>query len=417
MTMTSAPTNTLYLERLPLIDRHGDTFAYELRHRQAGSEAVATDLSAASAVLAHLVGSLDSGGLANPKPVFINVDLALLEDGDFTALLPAGRVVLVLHGQAEQVTDALLAVCEDLKRRNISLCVDGWSLGSACPALMIRCQYIKLDVLGHDGFDLYSHYAGLASFPGRKIARQVSELKEYRLCHGIGFDYFQGYFFTHPEVLDQKEANTSIAQLVQLFELVGRNAEAKDIEAVFKRDPALVVKLLGYINSAGMGVGRKVTSIAHAIQVLGYKQLYRWVALLLYTAGDNSAPAALMKTVLARSRFIELLGRPLLPPQEQDNLFMVGMLSLLDVVFGQPLAVALARLPLPDAILRAILNHEGILGRLLWLAEAVEQGDQDSIAARVAELRLGTNQPGVSPAAILNRLQLEALAWAESLSL
>jgi len=87
------------------------------------------------------------------------------------------------------------------------------------------------------------------------------------------------------------------------------------------------------------------------------------------------------------------------------------------VVFGQPLAVALARLPLPETILRAILDHEGILGRLLWLAEAVEQGDQESIAARVAELRLGTNQPGVSPAAILNRLQLEALAWAESLSL
>ncbi|RTL50436.1 MAG: HDOD domain-containing protein [Rhodocyclaceae bacterium] len=417
----SAPSiDQAILERLPIIDRHGDTFAYELRYAHKGDgrndDAPPCDLEAASTVLAHVIGSLE-GDSASGKPVFINVHLSLLTDEDFLALLPAGKVVLILHGTADLVTDQVLATCEALRRHNIGLCMDGWALGSTCPELMIRSQYVKLDVLGHDGFDLYNHYTGLADYPAKKIARQVSQSKEYRFCHGIGFDLFQGYFFTHPEAVSQKEVNTSVAQLVQLFELVGNNAEAKDLEAVFKRDPALVVKLLGYINSAGMGVGRKVTSIHQAIVLLGYKQLYRWVALLLYTSGSNAAPAALMKTVLARSRFIELLGRPLLPKHEQDNLFMVGMLSMLDVVFGQPLDQALARLPLPDSIIRAILDRDGILGRLLSLAEAVEQGDLEEIDALVAELRLSATQPDASPAQILNRLQMEAVNWAESLAL
>ena len=411
-------TDDALLERLPIIDRHGDTFAYELRQAGAGDSGADgnADLATASRVLAHLIGSVDGPGTGPGKPVFINTHLSLLSDADFLALLPGGRVVLNLQGSADLVSDALLATCEELKRRNIALCVDGWQLGSAAPQLMIRSQFIKLDMVGHDGFDLYAHYTGLANFPAKKIARQVNQLKEYKFCHGIGFDYFQGYFFTHPEIVSRKEINTSMAQLVQLFELVGNNAEAKDIEAVFKRDPALVVKLLGYINSAGMGLGRKVTSIAHAIQVLGYKQLYRWVALLLYTAGSHTAPAALMKTVLARSRFIEMLGRPLLPKHEQDNLFMVGMLSLLDVVFGQPLPEALARLPLPETIVRAILDREGILGYLLALAEAVEQGQRDRIEALASALRLTATTPDTPLTAILNRLQLEAVAWAEALA-
>ena len=170
-----------------------------------------------------------------------------------------------------------------------------------------------------------------------------------------------------------------------------------------------MLKLLGYINSAGMGMGRKVTSIGHAIQILGYKQLYRWVALLLYTSGNNAAPSALMKTVLARSRFIEITGRKVLPKHEQDNLFMVGMLSLLDVVFGLPLDKALAKLPLPEKISRAILEHEGIHGHLLQLAEAVESGEYEILGSLATTLGLELGD--------INAAQMEAVGWAESLAL
>ncbi|HEY6897959.1 MAG TPA: HDOD domain-containing protein [Rhodocyclaceae bacterium] len=395
-----------YLERQPIVGRHGDTVGHELSHYTAAGQACSS-LEASSAVLAHLLNSLDA--LPRDKLVFLNVDLPLLEDPDFLALLPDGRVVLDLQGKPEQVGDAILAACDDLRRRDIGIALDGWALASSSPELLIRAHFVKLDLAGDNSFDLYDQFTRLADYPAKKIAKHVRDGKQYKFCHGIGFDFFQGYFFTRPEIIVQKELNASLAQLVQLFELVGANAEARDLEAVFKRDPALVLKLLGFINSAGMSIGRKVTSISHAIQVMGYRQLYRWVALLLYTSSQGAAPAALMKTVLARSRFIELLGRYVLPKHEQDNLFMVGMLSLLDVVFGMPLQQALAKLPVPDNILRAILDHDGVHGRLLMLAEAVEAGDSENVCGLAAALGL--------TATAIGRHQLEAVAWAESLAL
>lgn len=406
----TAAAEQSYLERQPIVDRQGDTFGYELTHcaGPAAGPAVPT-MEATSAVLAHVLDSLDMGWLPAGKRVFINAGLELLTDADFLALLPDGKIVLSLHGEPASVTEEMLKGCDELKLRDIGIALDGGPLAADCPELLIRANFVKLDIAGSDSYSLYDEMQRMASYPARKIAKRVGNGKEYKFCHDMGIDLFQGYFFTRPEIIVEKEMNTSIAQLVQLFELVGAGAEPRDLEAVFKRDPALMVKLLGYINSAGMGVGRKVTSIHQAIVLLGYKQLYRWVALLLYTAGKNAAPVALMKTVLTRSRFIELLGQKKLPKHEQENLFMIGMLSMLDVVFGQPLPKALSRLPLPEQIVRAILEHEGVHGRLLKMAEATEQRDWEMLQGLAAELQLS--------AAEINKMQIEALVWAESLAL
>ena len=131
------------------------------------------------------------------------------------------------------------------------------------------------------------------------------------------------------------------------------------------------------------------------------------MALLLYTAGQGETPAALMKTVLTRSRLIELLGRGIVPRHEQDNLFVVGMVSLLDVVFGRPLIEVLGRLPLPEVVLRAVLDHEGTLGLLLMLAEALEAGEVDRVASLADALKL--DEAGI------NQSQWDAMRWAEKL--
>lgn len=400
-----------YIERQPVVDRKGEIFGYELVHHvPEGQEA---SLAGSAAVLAHLLGNLDSGWLPEGRRVFMQADLSLLDDEDFLSLLPDGRVVLDLITEPGiedgGVTEARLQTCDRLRARNIGLGIADWRLAAHSPELLIRAGFVKFDIQGEDSYELYEHLTHLARFPARKIARGVTDGKRYTFCHDMGFDYFQGYFFTRPEIVPEKENSPSLALLVQLFDLVGANAEPRELEAVLKRDPGLVLKLLGYINSAGMGVGRKVTSITQAIALLGYRQLYRWVALLLYTASGDAAPPALMKTVLARSRFIELAGQSCLPRHEQENLFMVGMLSMLDVAFGIPLPKALSRLPIPTRIMRAVLEHEDTLGQLLLLAEAVEQGQAAVVASLASALGLSTWQ--------VNNFQFESMAWAESLAL
>lgn len=399
-----------FIERQPIIDRNGDTLGYELyAYPGRATDGIASNsLEGSAAVLAHLLGNMDGSWLPEGKRVFLNAEISLLDDADFLALLPEGSIVLDLHGPAGSVTPSVIDTIDALRRRDIPLSLDGFGLAGESPELLVRASYIKLATDSENSYALYEHFARLKDYPVKKIAKHVADGSQYKFCRDVGFDYFQGYFFTRPEILPERELNTGLAHLVEIFDLVGQNADPARIEIVFKRDPTLVVKLLGYINSAGMSRGRKVTSIAHAIQLLGYKQLYRWVALLLYTAGNGAAPAALMKTVLTRSRFIESAGKRVLPAHEQDNLFMVGMLSMLDVVFGLPLAKALAKLPLPESMTRAILGYEGTLGMLLSLAESVEQAHYTHIGSLSASLGLELQD--------VNQAQFEAVQWAESLS-
>ena len=405
-----AELHRAWIERQPLVGRDGDTYGYELRQHTTGASGSPEPLADSAAVLAHLLGDLDDSWLPEGKRIFLQVDLSLLADADFLELLPDGRVVLDLSGAMSAdaaVNEAMLLACDGLRRRQIGLCIDEWALVDASPELLVRAEFVKLDLSKLDPYVFYQRYAQLKDLPERCIARGVTDGRQYRFCRDAGFQLFQGYFFTRPEIVPTREPGAGLAQLVQIFDLVGAQASPKKIEEAFKHDPTLMLKLLGYINSAGMGMIHKVTSVAHAVQILGYKQLYRWVALLLYTAGKGETPAALMKTVLTRSRLIELLGREIVPKHEQDNLFVVGMVSLLDVVFGRPLIEVLARLPLPEVVLRAVLDHDGTLGLLLMLAEALEAGELDQIASLATTLRLDEAQ--------INQSQWDAMRWAEQL--
>lgn len=398
-----------YIGRQPIVDRQGGIVAYELFYRTGPQKEVRieSDLKASATVLAHLLGNLSSKWLPAGKLVFINADASLLADADFLSLLPDGKVVLDLHGKVA-VTPQMLANCDALKVRRIYLSIDDCTLGEQNPELLARASFAKVDVADNDSMSLFDKFARIEPFGIKKIAKRVGNGKDYKFCRDLGFDLFQGYFFARPEVIAEREIAPGMAQLVQLLNLVGSNADGKEIEVAFKRDPALTVKLLRYINSAGMGIGKKVTSISQALQLLGYRQLYRWVALLLYTSEGGQTPVAVVKTVLTRSRFIELMGRKRLPRQMHDGLFLLGMLTLLDVIFGMPLEDALTKLHMPEPVVRAVLKHEGEQGALLALALAAEEGD----AARLAELAAQCGLDGEE----INRMHLEAVEWAEALA-
>jgi c-di-GMP-related signal transduction protein len=192
------------------------------------------------------------------------------------------------------------------------------------------------------------------------------------------------------------------------MDLVTRNADIRELEAVLKRDPAISYKLFRYINSVGFGLGSEIHSIRHAVTMLGYTTLYRWLALLLATASGSDYAAPLMKTAIIRGRFAELLGMSLLPKNEAENLFVAGMFSMLDRLLGMPMDEVLTQIPLSEALCQALLSRDGMYGPFLALAESCEQSDGAS-AALADALFLNADQ--------VNRAHLAALAWAQNLKL
>ena len=194
--------------------------------------------------------------------------------------------------------------------------------------------------------------------------------------------------------------------IVQLMQMIQRNQDVREIEAVLKRDAALTYRLLRYINSPAIGAGVEIHSMRHAVTMLGYAPLFRWLSVLLAMSNAKASPPFMMKKAVMRGRFVELMGKGMLPASDADNLFVVGMFSLIDRLLGVPMREVLGKVQLSEAVHQAILAREGAYGPFLALAESCEE--DGVLAASLAEaLFMSADQ--------VNAAHLSALAWAQDL--
>jgi EAL and modified HD-GYP domain-containing signal transduction protein len=247
-----------------------------------------------------------------------------------------------------------------------------------------------------------------AAHPGLQlIAENVARWPEHRYCMAHGVAYCIGPFTT---AQDEEQAPGEIAQsrlvLIEMLNQLRRDADLVDVTEVAKRDPGVVVKVVAMANSPLLGRAQTVASIDQAIMVLGREQLYRWLSIGMFRAGAASPrDELLLEMALARGRFLELLGQDKHDKHECDELFLVGLLSLLDCLLGVPMAAVLERIHLAPAMKAVLLDSSGPLGRYLLLAIAVEKGHAENVARLAGQL--GYTLEAVEATA------LEAIGWAE----
>jgi len=194
--------------------------------------------------------------------------------------------------------------------------------------------------------------------------------------------------------------------IVRLMQMLQRNENVRSIESALKRDAALTYRLLRHINSPAIGAGVEITSLRHAVAMLGYSPLFRWLSLLLATSNKATSPFMMKKAIL-RGRFVELMGQGMLPPGESDNLFVVGMLSLIDQLLGISMEEVLAKVQLADSVQQAILSRQGVYAPFLALVEACET-DGDEAARRAEALFVSAGQ--------VNAAHLAAMVWSHEAS-
>lgn len=223
--------------------------------------------------------------------------------------------------------------------------------------------------------------------------------------YASGIEWVSGDWYCSAPGKPSGTQAASRALALQLVQLVAADADNREIEDVFRRDPTLSYQLLRLVNSLGIGAGRRITSFSQAIVILGRNQLRRWLNLMLFAARDGDARSAmLLAKVAVRSRTMELLAYASgLDKSLQDQAFMAGMFSLLGVLFGSPIEQVLKPLMLGEAMQEAVLHREGELGHLLNLIEFAEQGNFDELATALEELQ-------VSPAEF-NLAIVQANGW------
>jgi EAL and modified HD-GYP domain-containing signal transduction protein len=238
------------------------------------------------------------------------------------------------------------------------------------------------------------------------VARQIDSQELYQACRAMGFHLFQGDFVTHRPAQAGKTLSPYRMVVVELLNGIRRQAGFDELAGVAWYDPALAYRLLRFVNSAAFGLREKIDNVKQAMTYVGRDELYRWLTLLLFSLGQETQPLdeALRENALVRARLAEQLAQGRLSAKECDEVFVVGILSVIDALFEMNMEDALAQLALPEAMSEALLRRSGKYAPYLGLAIACEESNQAAIQALAADCG--------QDALLVNQRHIEALAWA-----
>ena len=243
---------------------------------------------------------------------------------------------------------------------------------------------------------------------GAPLCFNVDTPQNFTALLQAGMNAAGGWFCKQPTGQPGKTLAPAQAQIIRVLNLVRNNADVPQIETALKQDVALSYKLLRYINSAGFGLSCEIQSFRHAVTILGYDKLHKWLSLLLVTASKDPLAPAQMHVALTRARLMELLGAGMVDKGELDNLFITGAFSLLDVLLGVSMEQALDAMSLPEPILDALLGRGGAYAPFFELALATEGDDPQRVAAAAQALGLDANR--------VNAALLQAMSFAATMA-
>lgn len=399
-----------FLGRQPILDRNQHIVAYELLFRSDTSldANVSDDLLASAQVIVQAFSELGVASVLSDKKGFINANSELLLS-DMIELLPRDKVVIELL-ETIRIDEQIIRRCRDLKAMGFSLALDDYNGEVAqYEPLFEIVEVVKFDLplMGQEALKKSVKY--LKRWPLKLLAEKVELLEQADQCKELGFDLFQGYYYARPVILSGKRADSSKLAVMTLVGLVLEDADTDKIEQVFKHDPSLSYNLLRLVNSVAMGMSYKISSLKQAIVVLGRQQLQRWLQLLLFVGKGGDLQSPLLELAATRGKLMELLAtaQAARDGNYHDRAFMTGIMSLLDTLLGMSLQEVVKQVNLDSEVENALLKHDGKLGKLLLLVEAMEHNDFEAAGDLLAETQLNPFE--------LMQAQLEAMRWANTL--
>lgn len=293
-----------------------------------------------------------------------------------------------------------------LKQRHVPVCVRVASPVADFPASLSASDHVWVDSDATE--PLGTLIKTSQRLPGKRIIAGVESRETFDEAKETGAHLFSGDWYEKIVGAPRKSVSPGQATVLELINLAQTEAPLPQIEQLLKRDATLSFRLLRYINSAGFGLSCEIQSFRHAVSILGYQNLGRWLALLLATSGNSATAPVLMREAAARGRFTEMVGENFIAAEERDNLFIVGVFSLLPAILQMPIDQLVGQLNLAESVNDALVDHSGLYGPILRLAQSIEILDVTGLERVANDMQLSAAQ--------VNRLHLEALAWANRLA-
>jgi EAL and modified HD-GYP domain-containing signal transduction protein len=364
-----------FLSRHPVFDRDKKIAAYEVAARSClvSPEHSHVDVDGFSWMVSDGVAELQVILEESDKLLITVPDLML--DAPEVHLLPMEFCQLVVspaHCQRDNLEE-ILAFYSDYGY-SLALRFDGSCQGYA--HLLKYAHTVILDLTLLKPMELAKERKFLRTHKVKAMLENVDSWESFAGAKSLGFEYFQGSFFGRPEIVKgRKLAANALTRIELMGKLLDEDTTYKDMATVISKDPVLTYRLLKYVNSPGMGLGRTVDSIEHAVAILGDTAFKHWAMMALVASLDASPKGEeLAYLSLLRGSFLEkLAARARQSPLIPKSMFLLGLFSLLDAMLGQPMAELVDTMPMDPRIKAALRGEHNSLSPWLELLNCVDQ--------------------------------------------
>ena len=302
----------------------------------------------------------------------------------------------------------MVAACRRLKQAGYLLALDDFLDHPDWKPLVSLADFIKVDLLATSPADQLRLARAYLPMNIRMVAEKVENYDEFHRTQQMGYNYFQGYFFSRPEIMSRSDIPSN--KLNHLLVLQAVNREVMDIADVsdrIKAEASLSFRLLRYLNSPAFPLIVEVHSIPHALSLLGERGVRRWVSMIAVACMADGKPAELMTLPLIRARFCELLGPSARLAARGNDLFLLGLLSAMDAILDMRMSDVLQEITIRSDIRDALIGRPNALRDIFDLVLNYERGNFEEIAS--ASQRLGIGEE------VIPALYLESVDWAQQI--
>jgi len=365
----------LLIARQPIYNRTQHVFGYELLYQPGKDSNLVCDSddAAASQVVIDALTEIGVDNLVAQRKVFVRLSRGFIS-GKYPLPLPENRLIVEVPAAVGADADVIDGI-KFLARQGYSIALADYVYSEAGLPLLALANIVKVDVQALSEEELRYHFSVLQEHSHLKLLADNIEIPdEYEVCKELGFNYFQGHFFSRPKLVRRTRMPSNQLALMRLLAEVQRpDVNIPKLEAMISQDVGLSYKLLRYINSAFFGLPKPVESIQRAVVFLGTQVIQKWTTLLVLSRVEDK-PAELMVTAVVRAKMCEILAKAV-EYEHEDTCFTVGLLSVLEALLDMPMEKVLAMLTLTDEVNQALLRFDGVPGKLLKVTQQYEFGD------------------------------------------
>ena len=397
---------TQFVARQTILTSDESVFGYELLFRDGVEDFFSNpDVDAASRSTLNTSMLIGLDVLCNGRRAFINCTRDILLK-DYITLLPSVQVVIEVL-ETVPADDLVVAACRRMKEAGYLIALDDFAVNDPREALTDLADIIKVDLRATSAADAAAMVKKYGPWRCRMLAEKVETREEFVAAKKAGFLYFQGYFFRRPEILTAHEIPANQLNYLRMLTAVSQpELNVRVIENLVKSEAALCYRLLRYLNSAAFGFAAEIHSVRHALSILGEREVRRWIRLVATLGAGQGKSSDLVLSALVRARFCELLS-PKLQHGDSD-LFLVGMLSLMDTILEIPMKKVVDDIPIDLESKSVLLGQPGRLRPFYQLMLAQESGEWQAVSDLSQELHL--SETDVADA------HWQALQWAKEVS-